>query len=75
MKVSALKFEPRSDSNILILMVYGEERVQQAIGLEFTAIPQRTNVDFNSNKAQGPLFWNCILFQFWKFSHEFESNP
>lgn len=56
MKVSALKFEPRSDSNILILMVYGEERVQQAIGLEFTAIPQRTNVDFNSNKAQGPLF-------------------
>lgn len=55
MKVSGLKFEPKSDSNILIFMLYGEERVQQAIGLEFIAIPQRTNVDFNPNKAQSLL--------------------
>lgn len=55
MKVSGLNFEFRSDSNILILMLYGERRVQQAIGWEFTAIPQRTNVDFNPQKAQGLL--------------------
>lgn len=50
-------------------MVYGEEQEQQAKGLEFTALPQHTVVNFN------PEGEHSICFSETEFSSSFEHFP